>query len=583
MPDTPTPLTPGETRSLFRTALGVGAPGLAWQPPEPAALAPFFPGYGIEALIARGGMGAVYRARQLSLNRTVAIKLLPFDLGVQEDFALRSKREAEALALLSHPHIVAVHDFGQADDGHHFMVMEFVEGSDLATRLRTHGPLPPPEALRIVREVCDALHYAHERGLVHRDIKPGNVLLDAAGRVKVSDFGLAKIIAPVPAIGPAATGIVGTPDYMAPEQLTAPGQVDRRADIYSVGVMLYELLTGHLPRGVFPPVSTLVPTARGLDGVVARALQSDPGRRYGSVIELSTELALSSAARRPRVLWWSLAVLVAAAAAALLLRPAVPPAVKPAPFENSLGLRFLPAGTPGVLFCTTETRVRDFDTYWRATSAARLGVVAKSPVYYNHDGTTQGWATRPASWREPGFPQTPDDPVVAISQIEANDFCAWLTLHERTAGRIAPHARYRLPTDAEWSVAAGIDAAAHDPSGAYPWHGDFPPPAQAGNFAGEELREDPAFAQMPIISGHRDAHRCTGPVGTYPPNKNGLHDMGGNASEWVQSSQASGATIRGSNWWNSQADTLDSGYRRSVGKDVRSFILGFRIVLEKQP
>ena len=575
------PLTQAETQRLFRAVLAAGA-AAGWTPPEPAALAPFFPGYEIEALIARGGMGAVYRARQLSLNRTVAIKLLPFDLGVQEDFAMRFKREAEALALLNHPHIVAVHDFGQADDGHHFMVMEFVEGSDLATRLRTQGPLPPPEALRIVREVCEALHYAHERGLVHRDIKPGNVLLDAAGRVKVSDFGIAKIIAQT-AIGTAATGLAGTPDYMAPEQLAAPGLVDRRADIFSVGVMLYELLTGHLPRGVFQPVSALVPTARGLDGVLARALQSDPGRRYGNVIELSAELVSSSSARRPRVLLWSLAVLaIGAAAAALLMRPKSEPAPKPAPFENSLGLRFVPAGTPGVLFCITETRVRDFEAFWRATAATRTGTAVKFPVYFNYDGATQSWSTQLASWREPGFPQTPDDPVVAISHAEATAFCEWLTAHEHASGRIAAGARYRLPTDAEWSVAAGIAADAHDPSGVYPWHGSYPPPADAGNFAGEELRDDPAFAQLPILSRRRDEHRFTGPVGRYAANPHGLHDIAGNATEWVHDPARSGSPVRGSSWWDSRADALDSGFRPAMGKGVRTFVTGFRIVLEKQ-
>ena len=143
MPERSTRLSQIEIRSLYQAALGASSSGAGWLPPEPAQLAPFFPGYEIEALIARGGMGAVYRARQLSLGRTVAIKLLPFDLGVREDFAERFRREATALARLNHPHIVAIHDFGQADDGHYFMVMEHVEGSDLAARLRTGGPLPP--------------------------------------------------------------------------------------------------------------------------------------------------------------------------------------------------------------------------------------------------------------------------------------------------------------------------------------------------------------------------------------------------------------------------------------------------------
>ena len=361
MPDS---LTHAETRRLFQVALGTGVIGAGWQPPSPESLAPFFPAYEIEGLIARGGMGAVYRARQVSLNRIVAIKLLPFDLGVREDFAERFKREAEALARLQHPHIVGVHDFGQADDGHYFMVMEFVDGSDLAARLRAGGPLPPEEAMRIVRQVCEALAFAHERGVVHRDIKPANILLDAAGNVKVSDFGISQFVHEEARGDLTMTGtMLGTPDYTAPEQLVPQGAVDARADIFSVGVMLYELLTGTLPRGVFRPVSELVPSVRGLDVVLARAMQSEPSRRYGNVLEMRAELVKPHG--RSKVLWWLLAL------AAIIAGGMVSwPRDVPKPFSNSLGLTFVSAGTERILFCTTETRVRDFEAFFNSVREA---------------------------------------------------------------------------------------------------------------------------------------------------------------------------------------------------------------------
>lgn len=579
MPGQKTKFTQDEARDLFRVALGGSAAGAGWVPPEPAVLAPFFPGYEIESLIARGGMGAVYRARQVSLNRTVAIKLLPFDLGVQEDFANRFRHEAEALARLNHPHIVAVHDFGQADDGHHFMVMEFVEGGDLAAHLREHGPLPPPEALRIVREVCAALHYAHEHGVVHRDVKPSNVLMDAAtGRAKVSDFGIAKITRQKTEDGRQLTGLVGTPDYIAPEQLAQKANVDQRADLYSVGVMLYELLTGEIPRGVFRPVSALVPAARGLDAVLTRALQSDPTRRYDSALALSAELVLVPRRRRLDK-WLALAAVLGVGFGAV--KWARPKPTTAAVFENSLGLRFVPTGTNGVLFCTTEVRVRDFEGFWRATDRERRTGQFLPNVYFNFDGTDQGWLTRPASWREPGYAQTPEHPVVAVLHAEAVSFCEWLTDHERTSGRITPTERYRLPTHGEWNVAAGIAADAHDPSGSYPWGGAFPPPADAGNFASEELHEDAEYTRRPIIAGRRDAHRYTAPVGSYAANAYGLFDMAGNASEWAQGTGDDRPLMRGSSWWDSRSLALDSGYRVPLQKELRSFVIGFRIVLER--
>jgi serine/threonine protein kinase len=587
MPEHPTRLTNVEIRDLFHAALGSEEAGAAWVPPDPVELAPFFPAYEIQALISRGGMGAVYRARQLSLDRVVAIKLLPFHLCVREDFAERFRREAAALAKLNHPNIVSVHDFGHADDGHFFMVMEFVEGSDLAMRLRTGGPLPPDEALGIVRQVCDALHYAHQQGVVHRDIKPANILLQPAGRVKVSDFGIAQFAHEEAAGNLTLTGtLLGTPDYTAPEQLVQKGPVDQRADIFSVAVMLYEMLTGQLPRGVFRPVSEFVPAARRLDAVLTRAMQSEPDRRYPAVIDLSAELVRAVPARRQVATRWAAIAALLALLSAFALdswpqrtehteRTQGSQRTLP-PFTNSLGLTFVPAGTPGVLFCTTEARVRDFEAFDRAR-----GSVPEESIYVNYDGTQNGWVMKPATWRSPTFAQTPDHPVVGVTHFEAVAFCDWLTQHERASGRINPADRYRLPTDTEWSLAAGLDADAHNPAGTYAWGGDWPPPADAGNFAGEELREDALFEQFPVIAGHRDPHRFTAPVASYPPNRYGLHDIGGNVVEWLYSEGSGPATMRDASWWEVPASTLDAGFRRTLSKSVRSFTLGFRIVLER--
>ena len=569
-------------RDLFRAALGGDGGGdNGWTPPSPEALAPFFPGYEIEALLGRGGMGAVYRARQVSLSRTVAIKLLPFALGVREDFAERFRREATALARLNHPHIVAVHDFGQADDGHYFMVMEFVEGSDLAARLRERGPLPPEDALAIVRQVCEALDYAHTRGVVHRDIKPANILLDAAGRVKVSDFGIAQFGSDETTPPLTGTGaLIGTPDYTAPEQLAHSEGADHRADIFSVGMMLYELLTGQLPRGVFRPVSEIVPAARGLDRVITRALQSDPARRYPSAAEMRGELIGPERAAHRRMLRFLNVAGVIVFAAAIVSgvlhwrgkKPATPPA-----FVNSLGLRFVPAGTPGVLFATSQTRVRDFAAFVRAHEPW-FG----QPIYVNYDGGAESWQMARFSWSDPGFPQTPEHPVVGVSQMDASAFCAWLTEHERKSGRIGARDFYRLPKDEEWSVAAGLNPDAHDPAGAFAWGGPYPPSPFAGNFASEELHDHERFARMAVIAGYRDSHPFTSPAGSFPPNAHGLYDLGGNVTEWLHSDDPRRAKMRGANWWDSSERSLDAGKRRTHDRTMRAFTSGFRIVLVSQ-
>ncbi len=269
-----------------------GAPGATarFVPPPIEELAILFPHLEILELIGQGGMGAVYKARQSGLDRLVAVKILPPEKTADPGFAERFAREAKALARLNHPNIVSVYHFGVVGGLHHF-VMEYVEGANLRQLVRA-GRLSPAEALKIVPQICDALQFAHDEGIVHRDIKPENIMVDHKGRVKITDFGLAKLLGQeVEALRlTGAKEVMGTPNYMAPEQIEHPQAVDHRADIYSLGVVFYELLTGELPIGKFAPPSRKVEVDVRLDEVVLHTLEKEPGRRYQHASQVKTDL-----------------------------------------------------------------------------------------------------------------------------------------------------------------------------------------------------------------------------------------------------------------------------------------------------
>ena len=333
-------------------------------PPTVEALAPQFPQLEILELIGQGGMGAVYKARQKELDRIVALKLLPPDISQEPTFADRFAREARALAKLNHPGIVTLYEFGVAPgnlpggepgsqpEGKaagakevvepskapagseavpsgklpsgvcapegtggtparlYYFLMEYVDGPNLR-QLLANRRVSTREALAIVPQICDALQFAHDQGIVHRDIKPENVLLDRRGRVKLADFGLAKIVgregsagpqagplqtaganepAQRPALQTDAGKVMGTPQYMSPEQIEAPGEVDHRADIYALGVVFYQMLTGELPAKKIEPPSRKVQIDVRLDDVVLRALEKNPELRYQQASALKTQL-----------------------------------------------------------------------------------------------------------------------------------------------------------------------------------------------------------------------------------------------------------------------------------------------------
>jgi serine/threonine protein kinase len=318
-----------------------GSPTPSFQPPAIAELAPLFPQLEILELIGKGGMGAVYKARQKELDRVVALKILPPGIGIDPAFAGRFAREARALAKLNHPGIVTLYEFGQVQNAigarlwsqtqpqrvdntestgkianaaagaSHtaaplfFFLMEFVDGVNLRQLLHA-GRIAPREALAIVPQICDALQFAHDQGIVHRDIKPENILLDRRGRVKVADFGLAKLVGADALVVPPLGGpdrlkpglqtltdagkVMGTPNYMAPEQREHPDAVDHRADIYALGVVFYQMLTGELPGKHLEPPSSKVQIDVRLDEVVLRALEKKPELRYQQVSQVKTQV-----------------------------------------------------------------------------------------------------------------------------------------------------------------------------------------------------------------------------------------------------------------------------------------------------
>src|SRR6059036_1627702 len=267
----------------------------------------------LEGEIGRGGMGVVYHARDERLKRQVAIKVLPPDLAFREEIRIRFLREAETAARLSHPHIVPIHSVGEGPDGLVYFVMAYVDGESLAARLKRRGRLPAEEARRVMIETADALGAAHAVGIIHRDVKPDNILLEGSrGRVVVTDFGIAKALSST--TGPAtltATGVaIGTPHYMSPEQAAGDREIDGRSDIYSLGVVAYQMLTGELPfhAPTVPGILMKHITERAplvtdkcrdcpedLAACVMRSLEKDPDDRWPTADALRRALEARSA------------------------------------------------------------------------------------------------------------------------------------------------------------------------------------------------------------------------------------------------------------------------------------------------
>ncbi len=308
-------------------ATETGGPQAKTPPPGLQDLAAAFPNLEILELIGQGGMGFVFKARQAKLERLVALKILPQSLAADPAFAERFTCEGRLLARLNHPNIVTIHDFGQAK-GFFYLLMEFVDGVNLRQAMKA-GRFTPAQALAIVPKICEALQFAHGEGVLHRDIKPENILLDTRGRVKIADFGIAKLVGPAKlepvlrqesANGATAPGeampsptnlttagrVLGTPRYMAPEQLERPQDVDHRADIYSLGVVFYEMLTGELPRARFVPPSEKTPVDPRVDELVFRALQKAPENRPQSAEDVKTQVETITngpVRRDPEAVW----------------------------------------------------------------------------------------------------------------------------------------------------------------------------------------------------------------------------------------------------------------------------------------
>jgi serine/threonine-protein kinase len=248
-------------------------------------------------LIGRGGMGEVYKAVHPTLGEPIAIKLLPAALAADDAFRQRFEREARLIGLLQHPNIIRLIDSG-AENGTLYMVMEYISGKDLGAHLREHGRLTPDEARRPLQEIAAALDFAHTQGMVHRDVKPGNIMLEA-NRAVLMDFGIAKLVGGQTSL--TNTAVLGTLDYIAPEQIQASAEVDGRADIYAFGVVVYQTLTGALPFQNHNPGALLManllqppPDPRELAPqlsmsaafAIQRAMAKHPNERFGTAVEL---------------------------------------------------------------------------------------------------------------------------------------------------------------------------------------------------------------------------------------------------------------------------------------------------------
>ena len=612
--------------------------------------------------VGQGGMGAVFKARQISLNRLVALKTMLPVLASDADYVARFHREAIAAASLNHPNLVRVHSAGETD-GLHWFAMEFVEGESAHGRLMRKGRIDPLEAIAIALHVATALEYAWGKAqLIHRDIKPDNIFISSDGEVKLGDLGLAKRAGEKQSLTLTGSSL-GTPHYVSPEQGEGKKDVDLRADIYSLGCTLFHLVGGQPPYSGETAMSVMlkhvtmpVPDLRSvwpacreeLARVVMKMMQKQPAGRQQSYGEVMADLrrahdamtdatvpAVLAVTRQPKDRRLSGAgeggrsgtaaaksrrSLILAVVAVLGLLGAVlflafgkkqpqervaatptspgsaappprmsgegavknggegaaatlPDATKDKPFVNTLGMKFVPVPGTNVLFCIWETRVRDYTEYAKAVTVDMSWTVPHVDMRRGSVHVDRG----------------PDHPVCAVNWGDANGFCQWLTEKEIAAGKLPEGMRYRLPTDEEWSRAAGMPGESgstpkerHENAAAgYPWGDEWPPKGQAGNY-GDMTYHGKLPNVTEWIEGYTDGFPTTAAVGSFAPNQFGIYDLGGNVWEWCEDLFVPGGpyrVLRGASWSDNDYRTLRSSYRRASGPASRGNGDGFRCVL----
>lgn len=589
-------------------------------------------GFRLLRVVERGGMSCVFEAVRKIDGLRVALKLMAPEMTTDESRLAQFRRECDALRQLDHPGIVRYLDSGKEGE-QPWLAMEFVDGPDLRQVLK-RGPLSVARALEVAIEIGIALSASHAEAVVHRDIKPGNVLLDSLGKVKLTDFGMVRVHGTASEGAPQSTVmILVSGRYSAPEQ-ESRGTADARADIYSLGALLHHLLTGNAPRVIYRSAGRERPgvgISTGLDRIIIRCLETEPDRRYRTMDEMVAALEAERRfllnprpVRLRRQLAFAGALLVIAALIALIyfglrayftaakgetINQQIAARLAPLPVDwtpqvmtNTLGMPFVSIPDSDLLFCIWETRVRDYAVFAQPWPQPEDEWVKETGFTFPVEKPTYSLRGREFSaagydWRVPGFPITPDHAVCGVSVSDAMAFCTWLTWKERREGNIRADQAYRLPTDEEWSTAAGLapesgttpeDHAASWPAGlyAYSWGTTWPAPDDLYNVAGDEVND---WEDWPANWEHlprRDAWRGTAPINSVPPDARGLYHLTGNVWEWTetpynQDSEQHAIVLRGGSWMNATHDALSLSFRdRDLGT-VRMTKRGFRIVFQE--